>query len=107
MHIESVSMVNNNVERLALNIIFSSFGILALLYVLFLGNMVKNIIERRSLEAEARAYSSEVGNLELIYLSMSNDVDLDLSYSMGFKEAKVTFATRKSLGSINTPQNDL
>ena len=84
-------------EKLILNIIFCSFGALAFLYVLFLGNMVGNIIERRSLEANARALSSEVKDLELTYLSMSNNVDLALSHSMGFQETKITFATRKSL----------
>ena len=84
-------------EKLILNIIFCSFGALAFLYVLFLGNMVGNIIERRSLETNARALASEVKNLELTYLSMSNNVDLALSHSMGFQETKITFATRKSL----------
>lgn len=105
-----VSLVNNNIERLVLNIILCSFGVLSILYILFLGNMVNNIIERRSLEADARVLSGEVGNLGLTYLSMSSNVDLELSHSLGFKEAKTTFATRKSLGlqpSIKTSQNDL
>src|SRR3989338_11098438 len=93
MHVGSVSIVNNNIEKLAFNIIFVSFGILALFYVLFLGNMVKNIIERRSLEADARTLASEVRDLELAYLNMSSGGDLSLSHSMGFKETQATFAT--------------
>ena len=89
-------------EKLILNIIFCSFGALALLYVLFLGNMVGNIIERRSLEANARALSNEVKDLELTYLSMSNNVDLAFSRSMGFQETKITFATRKPLSYRST-----
>lgn len=116
IHVKSISIINNNVEKLILNIIFCSFGALALLYILLLGNMVSNIIERRSLETNTRALSNEVGNLELTYLSMSNNVDLALSYSLGFKETKAVFATRKSLGlrtlaeplgSLKTLQNDL
>ena len=98
MYIEKVSVINNNIEKLILNLIFCSFGAFALLYVLFLGNMVHNIIERRSLEANARGLSNEVRDLELTYLSMSSDIDLNLSYSMGFKETQATFATRKTLG---------
>jgi len=115
-YVSSVGVVNNNLERLIFNVILGSFGVLALLYILFLGNMVLNIVERRSLDTDARALASEVGNLEFTYLTMSNNVDLTFSYSLGFKETQAVFATRKalSLGSINTPfdnvkiaQNDL
>ena len=60
--------------------------------------MVKNIIERRSLEASAWTLASEVRDLELAYLNMSSGVDLSLSHSMGFKETQATFATRKKAG---------
>ena len=102
IYMRNVGVVNNNIEKFILQIIFWSFGTLALLYVLFLGNMVKNIVERRSMETEARTLSNDVSNLELTYLSMSNNVDLTLSYSMGFKQATPTFATRKTLGLIST-----
>ena len=110
MHMSGVSLVNNNIEKLILNIILGSFGVLAILYLVFLGNMVKDIVERRSLEADARTLSNEVANLGLTYMSMSSGVDLNLSYSLGFKETKTTFATRKSLGfqsSVRMDQNDL
>lgn len=97
MYVKNVSVINNNIERLILSVLIWSFGALALLYILFLGNMVKNIIERRSLEASAHILSSEVRDLELTYLSMSNNIDLALSHSMGFQETKATFTTRKSL----------
>ena len=71
---------------------------LAFWYVLIIGNMTFDIVERRVLEKEALALSNEIGNLELSYLSISNSLDLSLSHSMGFKETKATFATRKSLG---------
>jgi hypothetical protein len=54
--------------------------------------------------------------MELTYLSMSNSVDLPLSYSLGFKDVKASFATRKplgllpsgaSFGDIKTNQNDI
>lgn len=112
MHMKSVSIINNNIERLILNIIFGSLGILALFYILILGNMVSDIVQRRSLETDARALSGEVRNLELTYLSMSSNVDLPLSYSLGFRETRATFATRKTLGlkssnSVKILQNDI
>ena len=113
---KNANVINNNIEKLVLNIIFCSFGALALLYILFLGNMVRDIVERRSFETKALSLSNEVRNLEVTYLSVSNNVDLALSYSLGFQEVKTTFATRKSLGygsanqaldSLKNIQNDL
>ncbi len=95
--IKNVDLINNN-EKFILNIILWSFGTLAFLYVVFLGNMVSNIVERRSLEGGMRTLSNEVNNLELDYLALSNAIDLEFSHSIGFKETKPVFATRKALG---------
>lgn len=110
--VSNISLINNNIEKLTLNFILGSFGVLALIYVFILGNMVSDIVARRSFEADARSLSNEVRDLELSYLSMSNKVDLTFSYSMGFKETKAVFATRKALGlhsldRVNLAQNDL
>jgi len=109
MSIQNVNIMNNNIEiqKIILNTILSIFIALALLYVLILGNMVFNIVQRRTLEKEALTLSNEVGNLELSYLSIFNSVDLTLSSSMGFKETKATFATRKSLGSLKIDNNEI
>ncbi len=112
-YIKSVDVINNNIEKNLLNIFLWSFAALALFYVVFLGNMVSNIVERRSFESEARTLSSTVSNLELTYLSMSNDVDFALSASLGFRETKPVFATRKSVGlnsnssTVKVAKNDL
>ena len=98
----NIQIINNSLERLILNFILFSFGALALFYVFLLASMVVNIVERRSLEAEARTLTNEVRNLEVIYLSKTNDIDLTLSHSLGFRETKTTFATRKALGFVNT-----
>src|SRR3989344_8105934 len=100
MHFRNISVINNNIEKLFLRCIIISFASMAFLYVLLLGNMVFNIVERRSLEKEALALSNEVGELELSYLSLSSGIDLALSHSLGFKETNTKFATRKSLGSL-------
>lgn len=98
IYARSINIINGNIERLILNSIIFSFILCAFLYVLFLGNMVNNIVERRSFEADARILSSEVRDLEVVFLSMSNNIDLTLSHSLGFQETNTTFATRKSLG---------
>lgn len=103
-YVSNVDIIdNNNLASKLFQIMLLSFGVLALCYVFILGNMVFNIIERRALERHAVALSNEVGDLELSYLSLSNKINLDLSYSMGFKEIKPKYATRKALGLGNSP----
>lgn len=103
-----VSIVNNNnIEKRILHTLILCLGLLALLYVLLLGSMVFNIVGRKALETNTRTLSNEVGDLELNYLSLSNKVDLAFSYSMGFKETHITYATRKALGSIKLPKNEI
>ena len=112
-YIKESNIINTNeIERVALRFILWSFGVLAILYLVLLGNMVRNIVARRNLDASAQTLSSNVSSLELTYLSMSNNIDLNLASSMGFVETKPTFATRRSLGflpadSTKTNQNDL
>lgn len=107
--IQNVNIMNNNIEirRIILNIMLSILAALALWYVLILGNMVFDIVQRKALEKEILTLSNEVRNLELSYLSISNSVDVALSTSMGFKETKATFATRKALGSLKLVNNEI
>ncbi len=97
-------IVDNDLQYKIFNMMLLSFGALALCYVLILGNMVFNIVERKVMEKEALALSNEVGSLELSFLTLSNKVDLNLSYSLGFKEVKPKYAVRKSFG-LNFPLN--
>jgi len=98
---------NNNLERRILGILLYSIGTLALCYVFILGNMIFNVVARQGLALQERTLSNEVGDLELSYLSASSKIDLALSSSMGFKEAKTTFAVRKSLGTLSLSSNEL
>lgn len=109
MSIQNVSITNNNVavERMMLHSMLFVLASLAFWYVLALGNMVYDIVERKSLEKEALSLANEVGQLELSYLSTAEDLDLPLSYKMGFKEAKASFTTRKSLGSLSFGSNEI
>jgi len=99
-NIQNVNITNNNIEmsKAILNTMLYTLALLALLYFLILGNMVFNIVQRKNLEKQELGLSSQVGNLELSYLSLSNSVDVALSSSMGFKTTQVNYAVRKSLG---------
>lgn len=100
---ESVAIVNHgNLRGRALQVILGSIGVLAFLYLVILGNMVYNIIERKSLEANARTLTNEVAELELSYMSLSSNIDLNYSYALGFKElTNKEFAVRKTPGVAN------
>jgi len=103
----NVNVANNKLDRQILNILLWSLGALTLCYVLFLGNMIFNIIERKALEVDTRSLVNEVGNLESQYISVSNKVDLSLAGSMGFKEIKdKQYAVRRSLGSLKLTTTD-
>lgn len=109
--IQNVNIIDNNVEvrKFIFHTMLFIFAGLALAYVLILGNVVFDIVERRALEKEALALSNDVGALELSYLSVSASVDATLSSSMGFKETRASFATRKSLGygNLGLPNNEI
>ncbi|MFA6520479.1 MAG: hypothetical protein WCT44_02630 [Candidatus Paceibacterota bacterium] len=107
--IQNVNIMNNNIAvgKLTLNGMLVIFSGLALLYALILGNMVFNIVERKSLEKEALVLSNEVSELELSYLSISNSIDMAMSSEMGFQEKEAVFATRRPLGSIKLANNEI
>lgn len=106
---KNVNIIDNNIEvrKMILSMMFYILGGLALVYVLILGNTVVNIVQRRALEKQELTLSNEVSSLELSYLSLSGSVDLALSSSMGFKQTKATFATRRSLGSLKLASNEI
>lgn len=104
----SVMIVENGgLQKRILDAMLWLLAILAISYICFLGNMVFNIVERKALEARTYALSNEVGALELEYLAESEKVDLNLAYSLGFKEIKAKYATRKALGSLSIAKNEI
>jgi len=98
---------NSNLKMSILNVMLWILGVLVLAYIFFLGNMIFNIVERNSLERYVRTLSNDVGNLELEYLSLSQKIDVNFAYSLGFKETKAKFVTRKILGSLNIIKNEI
>lgn len=77
------------------------FGVFSLLYVLVLGSMVFNIIERKTVEVETRNTLNEVADLEASYMTLVNNVDKESSITLGFVEVKPVFAVRSSLSLVD------
>lgn len=104
-----INITNNNIEvnRVILHSMLLATALLAILYIFILGNMVFDIVGRKAIEKNMLALSTEVGQLELTYLSMAGDLDPGMSGQMGFREAQSTFATRRSLGSLSIALNEI
>lgn len=98
--IQNTSITANNVDmsKIILRSLLATLALLGMIYILLIGLMVWNIVERKDLEKEMQTLSAEVGNLELEYLALTSSINLELSESMGFREIPPNFATRKSLG---------
>ncbi len=97
----------SNLQARILDTMLFTIVILAIFYFLFLANMIWNIVERKSLENYASALSSEVGELELEYIALSERVDLSFAHSLGFEETEAKFANRKAFGSVGMVNNEI
>ncbi|MFA5841545.1 MAG: hypothetical protein WC835_01105 [Candidatus Paceibacterota bacterium] len=98
----TITLVEGSIERNVFLFISSALAASFALYLVFVGATIVNIVERKNIESGNRTLSSRVSELELAYLSESNKVDLNLAYSLGFKDAtNAVFAsntkTEKSL----------
>lgn len=77
-------------------LLFATIGASFAMYLFFVGTTIVNVINRNGLEKSNIILSSKVSELELNYLSESNKIDLDLVYSLGFKDAaNIAFASRE------------
>jgi hypothetical protein len=62
-------------------------GALLVAYLFFIGHITFTVLARKSLENSQRMLSSEIGEMELTYLALNGEVDLNLAYELGFKDA--------------------
>ncbi len=112
-YIERVDTIDQNIDLRSkvLYGIFSMFILFSFLYVFVLGNMVFNIIERKTVDLEARNLANEVASLEANYLILVNNLDQASSFALGLKEIKPIFANRSNasltLNSSLLAQNEI
>lgn len=79
---------NDNLEKRALYAMTGTLGILFVAYIFFLGSITFDVVERKSLEAQAKESMSTISALELRYLALSNSIDLAYAGNLGFTETK-------------------
>lgn len=77
---------NSSTQKILLAILLSSAVLLCVCYIYMIGNITFNVIARKSLETTISNLSSEVNNLDLVYLNKINEIDKDYASSNGFVE---------------------
>lgn len=64
-------------------------------YIYFVNRTVFTIVKRQNMEKEISTLNSHIGELESKYISTKNSIDLDLAYSLGYKDvAQTKYVTR-------------
>ena len=84
------TVVEGQIERATFNFLVSVLAVSFISYVLFVGMTILNVVDRKNLGNDNMALKSTVTDLELSYLSETKKIDLNMAYSMGFKDAAVT-----------------
>ncbi len=86
--------------------IFWAFSVVLFLmfmtYAYFVNAAIMAAVSRQKAQANISQLSSETSNLETQYISLKNSINLNLAYSLGFKnETNTRFIARKgSAGSL-------
>ena len=72
-------------------------------YVYLLNTAVFNVVKRGAAEKQISAANSKITELETKYISLKNNINLELAYSLGYKEVEMTtFIGKKSVSVANT-----
>lgn len=74
----------------------------AVFYVALVTKTVNNVVERRAMESKVATMSVNLSELEFEYISLKNNINLELAQEKGFVEVKTPyFASKKSSKSLS------
>jgi len=65
-------------------------GLLFLLYAYFVNQTIINVVAREKIEKDIADVSGEIGDTEFDYMTLRNNLTLDVAYAKGFKDTEVT-----------------
>lgn len=86
---------NTDTQYMLFRVLVGALIILSIVYAYLIGSITFNILARKSLESTIRTVGSHVGELELTYLSKTNQIDKNFALSKGFVDIHQNiFATR-------------
>ncbi|HEY4505180.1 MAG TPA: hypothetical protein VJG67_00615 [Candidatus Paceibacterota bacterium] len=64
-------------------------------YMYFVRMTISNVVIRQNLEHEASRLTLDIGNKEFLYITKRNTVNIQLAYSLGFRDtANKSFISR-------------
>lgn len=90
-----------------ISLVLCGFVVLLLFfYMYFVGNIVFNIVARKTVETSAHLVSSEIADLEVAYLSLTNTIDMSRATALGFSESKNIYYAKRIESSKNLSWND-
>lgn len=85
-------------------LIFLSIALLVV-YIYGVNATVRNTVARQNIESEVSNISNKLGEMEFIYISLTNKVSLQVAYSRGFKDVSAPEYISRTSGpslSMNT-----
>ena len=90
--------------------LFSTFILLLVSYGVFVNNAIMNAVGEQRLDKDIVTLNSDVNTMEFQYLSMKNNITLDLAISKGFvsiSETKfaIASAVKNTLSSLSINEN--
>lgn len=81
---------------------------MVLLYAYLINKTVMNVVLRGKMEKQVSSLEVKVGEMEYKYISLKNGINIDLAYSLGYKNVSdPQYISAKTLGrsvSVNTIQ---
>ena len=86
---------NSNTRRIIFRVLLGSLLSLSVIYIYIIGSITFNVVARKSLDTTAKILGSNISQLELTYLSETNNVNKAKAVSLGFVDTKSSiYATR-------------
>ena len=99
MRKKTTNLKNRNLNLIVSKMVYpvwGIFGLVCLSYLFFLGNTIFNVIGQKNYEGESLMVRSEIGQLELSYLNLSDSFNLSFAKSIGFSEPKSIYFTGRT-----------
>lgn len=95
------NIVENSYTRIILfRFLLAGLIIVSLFYVYLISSITFNVLARKSLESTVRTLTTNISQLELVYLSKTNQIDKDYALSQGFVDVKYNLFAARSINHV-------
>ena len=95
--------ITNTNEQSAFKMVSWAIAVAIAMYGILAFGMVFDTVDRSNFEKEMRSLYSEVGKLDVDYITRTRIIDLSFAHSSGFEDASnVKFTTRNTVVGIRS-----